>query len=99
MPRPLPSTYPKEQRWRFIQRSIPDDQLVFFANALVESHNKELHQSLPNILHFVDPNNKDIDSLNHEWLSIWVNIMHQGGLGYTITSKGREETRLIATDF
>ena len=98
MPKPLPSTYPKEQRWRFIQRSLPDDQLVSFANAIVESHNKELHQSLPNILHFVDPNNTDPDSLNHEWLSIWVNIMHQGGLGYTVTSKGREETRLMATD-
>lgn len=98
MPKPLPSSYPKEQRWRFIQRSIPDDQLVSFANALVASHNKELHQSLPSILHFVDPSNKDIDSLNHEWLSIWVNIMHQGGLGYTVTSKGHKETRLIATD-
>jgi hypothetical protein len=98
MPKPLPSSYPKWQRWRFIQRSIPDDQLISFANALIESHNKELHQSLPNILHFVDPYNRDIDSLNHEWLSIWVNIMHQGGLGYTVTSKARDETRIFATD-
>lgn len=98
MPKPKPSSYPKEQRWRFIQRSIPDDQLVSFANALVESHNTELHQSLANILHFAKLGTKDIGSLNHAWLSIWVNIMHQGGLGYTITSKRREETRLIATD-
>ena len=98
MPKPLPSSYPKEQRWRFIQRSIPDEQLIDFANALVESHNTELHHSLPNILHFAFPSVTDVDSLNHEWLSIWVNIMHQGGLGYTVTSKGREETRLIATD-
>jgi hypothetical protein len=98
MPKPLPSTYPKHQRWRFIQRATTSGQLVSFANALVDSNNTNLDQSLPDILHFVDPQNKDISSLKHEWLSIWVNIMHQGGLGYTVTSKARDETRVIATD-
>lgn len=98
MPKPFPSTYPKHQRWRFIQRAITDDELVSFANALVESSNTNLDQSLPDILHFIDPQTKDIDTLKHGWLAIWVNIMHQGGLGYTVTSKARDETRVFATD-
>ncbi len=98
MPKPLPSTYPKHQRWRFIQRATTDADLISFANALVDSSNTNLDLSLPDILHFVLPNTKDIDILKHTWLSIWVNIMHQGGLGYTVTSKARAETRVIATD-
>jgi hypothetical protein len=98
MPKPKQSSYPKEQRWRFIQRSIPDDQLVSFANALVDAHNTELDPSLPKILNFAFPNVTDIEALKHEWLSIWVNIMHQGGLGYTVTSRTTKETRIMATD-
>lgn len=99
MPKPKPSTYPKEQKWRFIQRSLKQEQqLIDFANALVDVHNGELRQSLPVVLHFAFPDVTDVDRLYHEWQSIWVNLMHQNGLGYTVTSKANEETRIMATE-
>lgn len=99
MPKPFPSTYPHHQRWRFIQRAITDDELVSFANTLVESNNTDIDQSLPEILRFLNLQTKDINILKNEhWLKIWVNIMHQGGLGYTVTSRADRETRVFATD-
>jgi len=99
MPKPFPSTYPTHQRWRFIQRAITDNELVSFANTLVSSNNTDIDKSLPKILRFLKLQTKNINILKNEhWLKIWVNIMHQAGLGYTVTLRANNETRVIATD-
>lgn len=98
MPKPLPSNYPKEQRWVFVQRSLPTDQLISFAASIVEHHNEELHQELHNILRFYYPEDVPYEKLYHRWLSLWDTIMHQCGLGYTVTNNAISETRIMATD-
>jgi hypothetical protein len=97
MPKPLPSAYPKHQRWRFVHHSFKDDeQLVSFSKAIAQSNNRDLDQSLPKILQFLDLQTSDIKVLKHAWLSLWINIMHQAGLGYTVTEG--KKTKIIATD-
>lgn len=96
MPKPFPSAYPKHQRWRFVQRAFKDDeQLISFSEGIVQSNGKDIDKSLPNILKFLKLRS-DIKVLKHSWLSLWVNIMHQAGLGYTVTVS--KKTRLFATD-
>lgn len=81
MPKPLPSTYPQEQRWRFIQRAFEDNnQLIAFASAISKCHGKRINDCLPELLDFL---HLDSGDLKEAWLDLWVTIMHQMGLGYT----------------
>lgn len=85
MPKPSPSSYPKEQRWRFVQRWATDKQLIKFSENILRFDGRKIDDVLPELLSFVKKGNKDIKGL---WLAIWVNILHQMGLGYTY-GKGR----------
>ena len=99
MPKPIASDYPKHQRWRFAQRSLSDNELVLFSKAISESDFKELDESLSNLLHFLRPTTTDIAILKQDfWLKLWVNIMHQMGLGYTVYSTTNSKTYVMATD-
>lgn len=85
MPKPSPNSYPNHKKWRFIQRSISEDILFEFSKRISECDGKKIDDCLPDLLGFLDPLPLD---LKDTWLSLWVNIMHQMGLGYTC-NKGK----------
>lgn len=80
MPRPNPSSYPKEERWRFVQRYVPHEELIAFSKSIVQHNGEKIDEILPELLSFVELGQTEIKDL---WLDIWVNILHQMGLGYT----------------
>lgn len=91
MPKPVKNSYPKYQKWRFLQRSINEEELIRFADSIVKHHGDVIDDVLPDLLHTT---NIEFENLKHLWLSIWVNLMHQMGLGYTWDGG----TRLYATE-
>lgn len=79
MPRPAPSSYPKHHRWRFLQRFVEDRDLLQFAENIKTNDGAKIDDVLPGIFHQLG-----VDSnLKRYWLGLWVNYLHQMGLGYT----------------
>lgn len=84
MPKPKKSTYPKHERWRWVQRAIQEDELFAFAASIVASDGRRVDECLQQLLRFLDPDTDDIGVLKSDyWLALWLNIMHQMGIGYT----------------
>lgn len=79
MPKPFPSSYPKEQRWRFVQRDISNRELLAFSENILKNDGGRIDDILPDLLSFLN----DKKNPKQMWLDIWVNILHQMGLGYT----------------
>lgn len=79
MPRPTPSSYPKHQRWRFLQRFVEDRDLLQFAENIRTNDGAKIDDVLPMVFHRLGVNS----NLKRYWLGLWVNYMHQMGLGYT----------------
>lgn len=95
--KPTQTDYPKHEKWRFAQRSLTDEELIEFANTIVEFDESTVYNNLPDLLRFLPLTRFDIYYLKkHQWLKIWVNIMHQMGLGYTSGHDG--DTYIHATD-
>lgn len=80
MPRPNPNSYPKEESWRFVQRYVPHKELIEFSKSIVQHNGRKIDEVLPEVLSFVELGKTE---LKDWWLDIWVNILHQMGLGYT----------------
>ena len=99
VPKPIASDYPKHQRWRFAQRALSDKDLILFSKTISESDGKKIDESLPYLLHFLNPPSTDITILKRDfWLKLWVNLMHQMGLGYTVCSPTEPDTYVMSTD-
>lgn len=80
MPKPAPSTYSKEQRWRFVHRFVGDKELIEFANNIIKCDGRKIDEVLPELLAFLKKGKTENKKI---WLDLWVNILHQTGLGYT----------------
>lgn len=101
-PKPSRTSYPDHQRWRFVQRALSDAELMEFAKAIVAADGKRLDECLFDLLAFLNISGVDYDELKKEyWLKLYVNIMHQCGLGYTSADgefiQATELGRMVAT--
>lgn len=95
MPKPRVTAYPKFQKWRFVQRDPKDDELVQFSQAIRDCDGQNVDRSLRRLLRFQGHSNRSQRSLKRSWLQIWVNIMHQMGLGYTSSPEDDETASVI----
>lgn len=83
MPRPNPNSYPKHQRWRFLQRQMSDSDLRKFASAIVSCDGLRVDDCVGTLLGFLNPQSNSPAYLKDLWLAIAVNMMQQQGLGCT----------------
>jgi hypothetical protein len=77
------TNYPEHQRWRFLHQHPTDAQLVEFSQSICASDDRKVDDCLPELLAFLNLRPQSFDHLKEAWLKIWVNMMHQMGLGYT----------------
>jgi hypothetical protein len=83
MPRPSPNAYPKEARWRFLQRQMTDADLVTFSQAIVACDGMPIDACASTLVGFMGSSRTSQTALHDLWLAIPVNMMQQQGLGFT----------------
>ena len=70
-----------------------------FSSSIVLCDEKKIDNCLLDLLRFLSPPSHDSTYLKLEyWLKIWVNLMHQMGLGYTSGSERGNESYIHQTD-